>query len=190
MDRYLHFWRRVVPAGGAPEASGQACWSLRGEPGEGAAEPLQPPASSHAFRAQTAADPALQRPQQELLRDQDPSAGQQRDRVHPVRGEHGAGVPGGCGSEAGVTRGKGSPGQAICHWVIGHVFSSGRLCLWVMLFSGLARYDQQLELGQTHCDCMRSDGGAALGALGGRSSITALRALCNVKFLFLESHEW
>lgn len=57
-----------------------------------------------------------------------------------------------------------------------------------MLFSGLARYDQQLELGQTRSDCMKADSGTALRALGCCSSIIALRALCNMKFLFLESH--
>lgn len=94
-------------------------------PGQGATLP----AFSHAFRAETAADPALQCPEQELLCDQDPSAGQQRDRVHPVRGKHRAGVPGSCRSEAGITRGKGSPGKTICHWIIGHIFSSGSLCV-------------------------------------------------------------
>lgn len=121
-------------------------------PGQGSLPP-----ASHAFRAQTAADPALQRAEQELLRDPDPAAGQQRDRVHAVRGEHGAGVPGSCGAEARIARGK---GRTTCRRLTGLVFSSA-LCLWVMLFSGLARCDQQLELGQT--DCVNSEAGRRSG---------------------------
>lgn len=61
---------------------------------------------SHAFRPEAPPDAALQRPEQELLCHADPPAGQQCHRVHTVGGEHGAGVPGGRGPEAGVAGGK------------------------------------------------------------------------------------
>lgn len=61
---------------------------------------------SHAFRPEAPKDPALQRPEQELLCHPDPPAGQQCHRVHTVSGKHGAGVPGGCGPEAGAAGGE------------------------------------------------------------------------------------
>ena len=61
---------------------------------------------SHAFRPEAPPDPALQRPEQELLCHPHPPVGQQRYRVHTVCGEHGAGVPGGGGPEAGAAGGK------------------------------------------------------------------------------------
>lgn len=60
-------------------------------------------ANSHAFWAETTTDQTLQCLEQELLCDTDPSAGQQCHRVHPLCGEHGAGVLGSCCSEAGIT---------------------------------------------------------------------------------------
>lgn len=63
---------------------------------------------SHAFRPEAPPDPALQRPEQELLCHPHPPVGQQRYRVHAVCGEHGAGVPGGGGPEAGAAGGKGA----------------------------------------------------------------------------------
>lgn len=57
---------------------------------------------SHAFRPEAPPDTALQRPEQELLCHAHPPVGQQCYRVYPVGGKHGAGVPGGCGPEAGA----------------------------------------------------------------------------------------
>ena len=65
-----------------------------------------PGLQSHAFRPEAAPDAALQRPEQELLCHPHSPAGQQCHRMHAVRGEHGAGVPGGGGPEAGAARGE------------------------------------------------------------------------------------
>lgn len=84
----------VVPRHEAAKAISRA-WA----PGhEGGIPGLQ----SHAFRPEAAPDAALQRPEQELLCHSHPPVGQQCYRVHAVRGEHGAGVPGGGGPEAGA----------------------------------------------------------------------------------------
>lgn len=92
--------RVVVPRHEAAKAISRA-WA----PGhEGGIPGLQ----SHAFRPEAAPDAALQRPEQELLCHSHPPVGQQCYRVHAVRGEHGAGVPGGGGPEAGAAGGKGA----------------------------------------------------------------------------------
>ena len=90
--------RVVVPRHEAAKAISGA-WA----PGhEGSIPGLQ----SHAFRPEAAPDAALQRPEQELLCHPHSPAGQQCHRMHAVRGEHGAGVPGGGGPEAGAARGE------------------------------------------------------------------------------------
>lgn len=92
--------RVVVPHHEAAKAISRA-WA----PGhEGSIPGLQ----SHAFRPEAAPDAALQRPEQELLCHPHSPAGQQCHRVHAVCGEHGAGVPGGGGPEAGAAGGKGA----------------------------------------------------------------------------------
>lgn len=71
---------------------------------DSATAPPWPPAS-HALPAEAAAHKALQCPEQELLCDAYPPAGQQCDWMHAVSGEYGTGMSGGGGPKAGAAGG-------------------------------------------------------------------------------------